>query len=88
MKGCKSQFKNRKLLGFSSGSGSPTGFLPFPEKVPRGEMMWEEPSQLIPFASLEMIGRARPLILIGQMRMEQRAKAATMETPPVTMTMT
>lgn len=58
MKGCKSQFKNRKLLGFSSGSGSPTGFLPFPEKVPRGEMMWEEPSQLIPFASLEMIGRA------------------------------
>lgn len=58
MKGCKSQFKNRKLLGFSSGSGSPTGFLPFPEKVPRGEMMWEEPCQLIPFASLEMIGRA------------------------------
>lgn len=58
MKGCKSQFKNRKLLGFSSGSGSPTGSLPFPEKVPRGEMMWEEPSQLIPFASLEMIGRA------------------------------
>ena len=39
------------------------------------------------FSILVNMYDSRGLILIGQMRMEQRAKAATMATPPVTATM-